>query len=192
MAVGMSALIGIVILALYFSQTPASTNSELLRLSYEDIVPGISTHQDLIDSAGVFDTQYSQGEFQVYTFNSPSSNYAPDKFYLLDDRVVLKELYFNPLQRKVSKNLIVGRYGNPEAQLYTNAGLGGYNTVWVYPKQGVSAFLVNDSHVVRLQYYAETTLDGYKSSWGRELINVKPTPVETLEHTDWQQRRVGL
>jgi len=183
-AIGVIALLGASVVFVVFSRQPSPADPELLRLQYEDIVPGSSTHQDLIDSAGVFDTQYTQGEYQVYTYNSPSSNYAPDRFYLHNDKVALKELYFNPLQRKVSKNLISSRYGKPEAYLYTNAGLGGFNSVWVYPDLGVAVFLINDEHVVRLQFFAETTLDDYKNGWGKDLIETKPTPVETLEHTD--------
>lgn len=163
--------------------TQSTTDAIELTLEYEDIVPGESKHSDLVGKYGVFDSQYSLDDLNVYTYTSPNSRYAPDTFYLKGDYVVLKELFFNPLERQIKKEQLIDRYGEPTLIRYTPSS-DSTNTVYIYPSAGIAFYVLDDKHVVRLQQFIPTTEAGYLSGWGSQLVQEKPKPVDSSSHVN--------
>ncbi len=163
--------------------TPPSPSTNTLELPYTDIHPGTTTHQQLIDAYGVFTSEYADGDYLVYTYPSHYSRYAPDKFYLRQDIVYMKELYFNPLQYVLPPQKIYQTFGQPTTTMYTDAAIGAYNSVLVYPDLGVAAYVINDMYTTRIQYFAPLSLQTFKDVWGKNLRQSKPQPATQSPHT---------
>jgi hypothetical protein len=186
LALLVSGLAGFWVYQEYFATTPPQKIAEF-NFDYQSIKPGATTHQELIDELGVFDTQYNQDNFLVYTYNTDKSRYAPNRFYLLNDVVVMKELNFNPLEYSLSSQSIKQSYGEPEKKLYDVAGLlvGAINEVLVYPEKGLAVYVRPDKQLVyKVQFFAPITLTTYREVWGKELVETKPSPTTMPKHTD--------
>lgn len=170
----------------YYLANPPSNNQQTddptYTFPYEDIEVGYTTHEELIERYGLFDYEYVEDGTVVYAYASDSSRYAPDLFYLRNDVVRLKELYFNPLERKLPLDSVSRPYGTAEAVLYSSTGTNTYNAVYVYATKGLAIF-TRESNVTRLQYFSPMPLEQYRSTWGADLLESAPTPTQEPAHT---------
>lgn len=180
--------LGLLVAGLFFLNQPASTEDlPHLNMRYKDIIPGQTTHQQLIDSYGIFDTQYIQDKYSVYTYPSSESRYAPDRFYLLNDVVVMKELNYNPLQVTITDQIAREQFGQPTQTYFdaTNLSLGLLNKVDYYQDQGMAVSYRTDNHkVVQIQQFSPISTEAYLDTWGKGLQTTQPTPIEFHKHTE--------
>lgn len=171
------------ITALFAANMPLANNESTekskpaVQIPYENVEVGYTTHEDLIRTHGVFSYEYKVDDYIVYAYESNSSRYAPDRFYLKNDVVELKEIYYNPLQRRIKIDNFRQQYGEPEATLFTEGIRDTSNRVDVFAQQGVALYSLNEN-LVRIQYFRPTSVEGYRSTWGEGLLEKKPTPIE--------------
>jgi ABC-type transport system involved in multi-copper enzyme maturation permease subunit len=180
-------LFSLFIMGLSSLNSPTTQGLDRLSFAYAEIQPGSTTHKELIETAGLFESEYAENGYMVYTYHTGKSRYAPDRFYLRNDVVELKELNFNPIQYELGRERIIRQFGRPTSSLYDQVAVnfGIITEVLLYPKESMAVYVRTDSNMVtKIHFFAGSDAEAYTSKWGKNLATVKPTLPEQEKHTD--------
>ncbi len=156
---------------------PVTTTLIESKQNFQTLQPGDSTHQNIIDILGAPNSTYQQGDYTIYAYPSSTSYYTPDLLYTLNNVLVLKELFFTPLQYDYSLATLEQQYGQPDIILFTPYNEGDQSKVYVYSNRGLAAYLNKNNQVYKIQQFSPVSIDTYRASWGKGLLDTQPTPI---------------
>lgn len=144
---------------------PAQNEDPIQTETFKGIVPGKSEIGDLNKLLGAPDPK--QSDFTNNTLSYTREGGGPNHQVITDGEKTV--LLFK--ERTLSGNLkkYIDKYGVPEGEYYGDNASVGYK-VYAWPKSGfaVEASL-NDGLIFEIWYFAPTTLENFKTTWGKDL-----------------------
>lgn len=165
-------------IAKLYAPKPVPANDQ----PYSAITPGKTTSTQLNAQIGKPYTNYDDGGYTVKTQQSNKSPYQPDRFYIKDGVVVMKEQWFEPTVYYYAAKDAEASYGQPTKTLYDLGPSDVTLKALLYPGRGLAVYVIEESQAVRkIQYFAPMSIDDYLKTWGTNLgekKDIKPFALE--------------
>ena len=141
------------------NKVPSSTTG----ISWNTLVPGKSTKDEVIQKLGTPINEKIDNEKTTSTFQSSSQTRNNEAIFINNSTGFLKEIV-TLSDNKTTKGLI-NQYGQPTSTLYGADSYNGYD-LYVYPDKGL-AFLGNleTGSLLEIWYFIPTIIDSFISQW---------------------------
>ena len=143
--------------------------------AYPSIINGLTTEFQLQQIVGQPYSEFDQDGWHIETIASAKSPYQPDRFYLKNNVVEMKEQWYEPSVFVYKSSDFIQKYGQPESKMYDQSNPAEVTQVYIYPDKGVAAYIFVDTQLVRrVQFFNPTSLSEYMARWGKNLGPNKP------------------
>ncbi|QQG41900.1 MAG: hypothetical protein HYV90_01145 [Candidatus Woesebacteria bacterium] len=151
------------------SPTPTPRSS-----SYKNIVPGVSTEEELNKILGTPLKTTINGTEKTDEYKATTGLRRHIAIIQRGKVVFIKEVVTTKDTSKASD--IIAVYGTAPNILYSKYPNATFD-LYVYPANGIAYLGHKDGGLLEIWYFQPTTLDDFSSTWGKDYSQTKPTEI---------------